>query len=96
MKRHNDQKINEVLKEMVNSKKLKPKLHQTKIKSVWEEIMGPSISKYTQQISLRRNKLYLTIESGPLKQELSYGKEKIKNIMNEALGEAYIEEVVIY
>lgn len=96
MKRHNDQKINEVLREMANSKKLKPKLHQTKIKMLWEELMGPSISKYTNGISLRRNKLYVTIESGPLKQELSYGKEKLKKIMNEALGEEYIEEVVIY
>lgn len=96
MKRHNDQKINEILKEMTNSKRLKPKLHQTKIKMVWEELMGPSISKYTTKISLRRNKLYVTIESAPLKQELTFGREKLKNIMNEALGEAYIEEVVIY
>ncbi|MEM9823237.1 MAG: DUF721 domain-containing protein [Bacteroidota bacterium] len=96
MKRHNDQKLNEVLREMTNSKKLKPKLHLTKIKTIWKETMGPSINKYTTQISLRRNKLYLTIESGPLKQELSYGKEKLKKMMNEALGEEYIEEVIIY
>ncbi len=96
MKRHNDQKIDEVLKEMMNSKRLKPKLHQAKIKMVWEELMGPSISKYTTEISLRRNKLYVNISSAPLKQELSFGKEKIKKIMNETLGEAYIEDVVIY
>ncbi|MEM8908872.1 MAG: DUF721 domain-containing protein [Bacteroidota bacterium] len=96
MKRHNDQKLKDVLKEMVNSKKLKPKLHQTKIKATWEEMMGPSISKYTTQISVRRQKLYLTISSAPLKQELSFGKEKIRKMMNETLGEEYIEEVIIY
>ena len=95
MKRHNDQKLSDVLKEMMNSKKLKPKLNQTKVKSLWESMMGPSINKYTRQLRLTRKKLYVTIDSAPLKQELSYGKEKIKKMLNEELGEAYIEEVII-
>ena len=96
MKRHNDQKLGEVLKEMMNSKKLKPKLNQVKVKSLWETMMGPSINKYTRQLSLKRNKLYVSIDSAPLKQELSYGKEKIKKMLNEELGEEYIKEVIIF
>ena len=38
--------------------------------------MGKAIANYTKDIKLRKNKLYLTIESAPLKQELSFGKEK--------------------
>ena len=57
--------------------------------------MGPSINKYTTQITVRRNKLFVTIESAPLKQELSFGKEKIKKMINEELGEEYIQDVVI-
>jgi hypothetical protein len=30
-----------------------------------------------------------------LRQELSYGKEKIQKILNEELGEEYITEVII-
>jgi len=95
MKRHNDQKISEVLKEMMNSKKLKLKLNQTKVKTLWQTMMGPSINKYTKQITVRRNKLFVTIESAPLKQELAFGKEKIKKMINEELGEEYIQDVVI-
>ena len=91
----NDQKLNEILKEMMNSKKLKPKLQLEQIKNIWEKIMGPSIVRYTRNIALRRNKLYITIDSAPLKQELSYGKNKIIKLINEEMGEEVIEDVII-
>ena len=80
---------------MVSAYKLKPKLHQTKIRTVWAELMGPTINGYTRSLSLRKNTLYINLDSAPLKQELSYGKEKIVDLLNEALGEAYIKTVVI-
>lgn len=95
MKRHNDQILKDVLKEMVDSYKLRSKLNQTKVKSLWSQLMGPSISGYTKDIKIYRNKLYIEIESASLRQELSMGKDKIKNIINEELGEEYIEEVII-
>jgi hypothetical protein len=39
--------------------------------------------------------LYLTILSAPLKHELSYAKDKIRDLINEELGESYIQDVVI-
>lgn len=95
MKRHNDQKINEVLGDMIGSLNLKPKLNQTKIREAWLNLMGKSIDRYTSKITLRKKKLYITISSSPLKQELSYGKEKLLNLLNKELGEEYLEEIVI-
>lgn len=95
MKRHNDQKINEVLGDMIGSLNLKPKLNQTKIREAWLNLMGKSIDRYTSKITLRKKKLYITISSSPLKQELSYGKDKLLNLLNKELGEEYLEEIVI-
>ena len=95
MKKHNDQKIDEALKDMLQKYRLSSKLNQTKVKSLWGELMGPSISRYTKDIVIRRNKLFVTLESSPLKQELSLGKEKIRKIINEELGDDVIKEVVI-
>ncbi|MBX2877148.1 MAG: DUF721 domain-containing protein [Saprospiraceae bacterium] len=91
----NQVSLKEALKEMLEVYRLKAKLNQTKINAVWSKLMGSSINKYTREIKLRRNKLYITIESASLRQELSYGKEKIIKIINEELGENYIEEVII-
>ena len=80
---------------MVETYRLKARLNQTKIQAIWESLMGQSIAKYTKDIKIRKNKLYLTIESAPLRQELSYGKEKIAKMINQELGEDFIKEVVI-
>ena len=94
-KHNNEMTLKEALKAMIDHYRLKGKLNQNRIKSLWAQLMGPSIAGYTKEIRLQRNKLYLTIESAPLRQELSYGKDKIRKMLNEELGEEYIEEVII-
>jgi len=95
MKKHNDQRIDEVLKNLVGGYKHKSKLYKNKLATTWENMMGATIAKYTSRISIRNKKLFITIDSAPLKQELSFAKEKIKKVMNEELGEQFIDEVVI-
>ncbi len=95
MRKADEQPLKEVLREMIDSYRLRGKLNQSRIRSTWEEMMGPVIAKYTTEIRVRNQKLFLTITSAPLKQELSYGKEKIVKILNEHLGEEFIKEVII-
>lgn len=96
IKKTNDQTLKEVLKQLANSYKLKSRLTQTRIISLWTSIMGPTISRYTRDIKVtRKGKLLLTIESASLRQELAMGRDKIKKVLNEELGEEYIKEVII-
>ncbi|NUO02112.1 MAG: DUF721 domain-containing protein [Saprospiraceae bacterium] len=96
MKRtNNETSLKEALKAMIEAYRLKPHLHQTQIKGLWAEKMGPTIAAYTTEIKLYRKKLFLTITSASLKQELAFGKDKIRDMLNEALGEDAIEDVVI-
>ncbi len=94
-KLHNEFTLKEALRAMIDQYRLRGKLNQNRIQNLWEKLMGPSIAGYTREIRLANNKLYLTIESAALRQELSYGKDKIKKILNEELGEEYIREVII-
>lgn len=87
--------LKDALKEMLDYYKLKSKLHQSSVRKSWQALMGPTISQYTKEVKLTGKKLYIHIESASLRQELSYGKEKIKALMNESLGEDYIEDVII-
>ncbi len=92
----NDQPIKDVLKQMVNSNNWNEKLNRVKIRELWAKVMGETVSKYTRHITLRNNSLVILIDSAPLKQELSYSKSKIINILNEELGEEIIKEVIIH
>jgi predicted nucleic acid-binding Zn ribbon protein len=93
--RQNDQPIKDILKLFVEKYRLKAKLHQTKLDELWGKLMGPTIAGYTRELRMRGKKLYVTVDSAPLRQELSMGKEKLRNLLNEALGEEYIKDVII-
>jgi hypothetical protein len=87
--------LKEVLKDVVDEFRWKEKLNETKIRQVWSQKMGATINNYTKEVTLRKDILLLIITSAPLKQELSYDKEKIKTMLNTELGGEYIREVII-
>jgi hypothetical protein len=87
--------IAEAMKLFLDKSKLKGYVHAIQIEDIWEEIMGKTISKYTEKIQLQGNKLYITTFVAPLKQELLYQKETIIQRVNEALGEPIVKEVII-
>jgi len=94
-KKYNDKKLVDILKDVVAENKWKGKLYQTTVKEIWLKEMGVNVAQFTKEVKLRGKKLFISISSASLRQDLSYSKDKIKNVMNEGLGEEYIEEVVI-
>ena len=93
-KSSNEHTLKEVLNELIQQYQLRDGLHQVRVREFWLHEMGEAINKYTESIDLRKRTLYLRIQSAPLKQELSFGKEKIRQLLNQHLGEDYIEAVV--
>ena len=95
-RRKNDhQSISEVLKEFVIENRLEKGLDKVEVRNVWTQVMGPAIHKYTQNIRLDREVLYVQLASSVLREELSYGKAKIIDNLNEALGKELIKKLVL-
>lgn len=95
-KRENDhQSLSEVLKNFVTDNKLQTGLDKVEIKNAWAQVMGPAIEKYTQAIRLERNTLYVQLTSSVLREELSYGKEKIISNINESLGKTLVKKLIL-
>jgi predicted nucleic acid-binding Zn ribbon protein len=95
MKKKNDISLQDAMKDMLQEFKLQPQLNETRIRQVWEKLMGKTIATYTSKVSLHKNVLTITILSAPLKHELTYGKALICKRINEELGEEVVTEVVI-
>ena len=95
-KRHNEHlKIGDVLKEFVETNKLQSGLDKINVGDAWENIMRNGVNHYTTAIKLERNILYVQLSSSVLREELSYGKEKIIAMLNEALGKEVIKKLVL-
>ncbi|MFN8243523.1 MAG: DUF721 domain-containing protein [Ferruginibacter sp.] len=87
--------LQDAIRQFLKNSRLKTGIQTMRIEELWEEIMGKTISKYTDKIQLIQQTLYITTAVAPLKNELIYQKEKIIERLNEALGEKIIKEVII-
>ena len=87
--------IGEALRDFLNKSKLKNGLRAVQIESIWEEVMGKTITRYTDKIQIINTTLFIYTSVGALKQELIYQKPKIIERINEALQEKVITDVII-
>jgi len=87
--------IGEALKQFLDSSRIKGGIQALQIEDVWEKIVGKIVARYTNKLQIFGDKLIITTDVAPLKHELIYQKEKIKQRVNEALGKNTIKEIVI-
>lgn len=87
--------LGDALRKFLDQSKLKGSIQALQIEEVWEQIMGKTVARYTDKIQIHGHTLYVNTAIAPLRQELLYQKDKILQLVNEALGENVIKEVVI-
>jgi hypothetical protein len=87
--------IGAAMTQFLKNSRLKNGVNNERIKEVWMEVMGATISKYTTQIEILNNTLFITTNVAALKNELYYQKQSIIERINESLRENLIKEVVI-
>ena len=87
--------LKDSIKAFLKANNLDEKVLEVSVKASWEKLMGSGISSHTTKILLKNKKLYLTFDSAVLKQELTYSKSKVIEMMNKDLGENAIVEIVI-
>ncbi|MDA9002569.1 DUF721 domain-containing protein [Flavobacteriaceae bacterium] len=95
-KRHNDQqKIDDLLKSFVKENKLEKGLDKVNVEAAWRDLMGNGVNNYTNSVKLHQDTLYVELSSSVLREELSYGKDKIVNMLNESLGKNLITKLIL-
>ena len=88
-------KLGDALKQFVQNSKLKNGIRAAQIEEVWLELMGNTIAKYTDKIYIFDQKLFIETSVGPLKNELGFQKQQIKERVNEKMGEKIITDGII-
>jgi len=80
---------------MLEEFRLQEKIQGAKLQNQWEQIAGKTIARYTRSIRVHQKKLYLEIDSAPLKNDLQYLKGRLMERINETIGPGFVEEVFI-
>lgn len=95
-KRHNEHiSIKDALKEFVETNKLDKGLDKVNVADAWAKLMGNGVNNYTTAIRLERDTLHIQLSSSVLREELSYGKQKIISLLNEELGKEIVKKLIL-
>ena len=91
----NESSIGDILKEIIEANKLDKGLNQISVADAWKNLMGNGVNNYTRNVLLKGSVLYVELTSAVLREELSYGKDKIIKMINEELGREVVKDVVL-
>ena len=93
-KRENESnRLKDLIPRMLEENDLQKGMHKMLVREVWEEVMGPGVANSTQDVILTTETLIVKLSSAALREELEYGKEKIRRMMDENVKGARIQSI---
>jgi hypothetical protein len=94
MRKHNTQSISDVLKSYTRENKLDRKLSELDLIKSWEAVMGKTVTRYTGNLYIQNNTLFVETTSPIVRNELLMMKEEIRVRLNEVAGEELVKTII--
>ena len=95
MRKKNTQKIDDVVKEYLKALKIDDKLKEVKLIKSWDNVVGKTIARSTNDIYIKDRKLYVKLHSSIIRNELFMLRDGLKKALNERAGEELIDEIIL-
>lgn len=96
MKRHEPLRIDAIIRQMIEATGMRPEFRRHSVESAWPRVVGKNIAMYTGRIYAKDRTLHVYITSAPLKEELSYARDRLVELLNEAVGEEVIDSIILH
>ena len=95
-RKYTDQPLKTIIGEMLRTSGLQKRYNELEVVAAYREAVGEVIWKKTREAKVHGKTLVLKMDSGSLKQELSYQKSKIQGLINEGLGASWVETIEVW
>ena len=92
----NNNEIKNLLEKFLKKNNLEKGLLDLEVKRAWHELMENGVSNYTTGVRLKNKTLYIKLSSPALKEELSYGKEKLMKLINERFKKKIVQKIILH
>ena len=86
--------LKSAFKHLLSEYKLEDKYREKQLIANWARLMGKPIALRTEKIYFREKKLFVHLNSSPLKSELDHSKAKVIEILHREFGSDLFEELV--
>ncbi|HAF31264.1 MAG TPA: DUF721 domain-containing protein [Bacteroidales bacterium] len=95
MRKKNSQKIGDVIQEYLKALKIDDKLKEVQLIKSWDEIVGRTIARSTNNIYIKNRKLFVNLNSSVIRNELFMLREGLLKALNDKAGEKIIDEIIL-
>ena len=95
MQRKEIQKIDSLLDQFVKSNKLEKGLAEYRLMRSWKDLLGITIARKTKSMHIRNRKLFVTLHSSVVRNELGMIKDTLIGRLNEAAGMSVIDDIIL-
>lgn len=88
-----EQPLKEVIDKFLKAYAWDGKMKEMDVIAAWPELMGVAVANRTKEIRIQNKKLYLTIDSSVMREELLLGKQIIIDRLNDYAGQELINDI---
>lgn len=96
MNRPEPKPIGRLIVEMVENLGMTDELKRRKVESMWADFAGRGVASFTRSVRMDGATLHVTLSSAPLKEELAYVRESLRQRINAAMGEDIVANIAIH
>jgi len=87
--------VKDLMGAFIKENNLSTGMQKMEIEDAWAKLMGQGVVSYTDKVQLQNKTLVVSLSSSVLREELSYGKEKMVKMLNEELGVELISKIML-
>ena len=95
MKRKEVRRIDSLLEQFVKAHKLEKGLAEYRLTKSWKDLLGLTVAKKTKSLHIHNRKLFVTLQSSVVRNELEMIKSTLIPRLNEAAGMNVIDDVIL-
>ncbi len=91
----NERSLKEALEGLIEDYGLRGKLDEQAVRAAWNDVAGEMIARHTMSIDLRRGKLTVKVDNAPLRQELTFMRTTLVELLNRRFEREVVKEIRI-
>ena len=92
---YNESSLKEIIPALFSQYNLNYGLDKVRVKEAWVEIAGMGVVKYTENVRLQGDKLFISLNNASLREDLNLRRSELVQLINDFLKKEVVKEIII-
>lgn len=95
MKKTDSEQVGGVILQYLREMGLETPLNEHRLIQAWDTVLGPAVSRYTKELRIYNQVLFVTVSSAALRNELMMRRSELVARLNAQAGAQVITQIVL-